>query len=303
VTSPASVAYPLGAPTFTGTTLTVDIALQEPRRISRRIADMSLQKFIVDRIFMTSAVPVTGGAVIFEQATLNELYANRDVERVAPGQEFPIVGSERPAPKVAEVEKWGGKVFVTDEARRRNQTTYFDNQITQLANTIVRKVNQRAVETLEAAIAALGGAGVITAPAPWSAVVTTGTNATTATEWPHAAFALAQQQADIEELGVTYDLWLINPIQAGLLRMVYGADLSEMLSSNNVSTFVSNRVPTGVAYAVASGQVGGMEYEQGVFTETWREPKTERTWVQTSVRPVMYVTNPFSVKKIVGLAS
>jgi hypothetical protein len=45
-----------------------------------------------------------------------------------------------------------------------------------------------------------------------------------------------------------------------------------------------------------------MRIEKPLGTETWREPETERTWSQTSVRPVMYVTNPFSVLQANGLA-
>ena len=41
---------------------------------------------------------VAGGAVIYDQATENELYLDRDVQEVAPAAEFPIVTSSRRAP-------------------------------------------------------------------------------------------------------------------------------------------------------------------------------------------------------------
>lgn len=295
----APVSYPLGPPTYQGNQLTVDTALNQPTRITRRIADLTLTNLIVSQIF-APAGSVSGGAVVYDQAMLNELYLDRDVERVGPGDEFPNVTSVRTAPRVAEVEKWGGKFFVTDEARDRNNQSSFNNQVTQLANTITRKINQRAVAELEAAITALGGAATFTGQ-DWSAVVTAGTAASSNAAFPAADFAMAQMLADVDELGVTYDLWLLNPMQRMQLAVVYGDRLDQVLSAHNLAIFASNRVPNGTAYALARGQVGELRIEKALGTETWREPKTEKSWVQSSVRPVMYVTNPYSIKKVVGL--
>jgi hypothetical protein len=293
-------AYPLAPPTLSGNTLTVDIALDQPTRITRRIMDLTLQNFIVSRIFASGGT-VSGGAVIYDQATLNELYTDRDVERVMPGDEFPLVGSQRPTPKVALVEKWGGKFFVTDEARNRNDVTFFNNQVVQLSNTIVKKVNTNAVVTLEAAITALGGGGTFTGH-NWGTVVTGGSSQTNNSGWPGADFANAQYLADVDELGVVYDMWIVNPKQKMQLAITYGSALNDVLEANGIrEVFPSNRVTNGTAYAVASGQVGELRVEKGLGTETWREEKNQRTWVQSDVRPVMYVTNPYSIKKVTGL--
>lgn len=295
----APVAYPLGPPTYSGNTITVDTMLNEPTRVTRRIADLTLQRFIVSAIFANGS-GVSGGAVVYDQALLNELYLERDVERVAPGDEFPVVTSVRQAPRVAEVEKWGGKFFITDEARDRNDATSFNNQVTQLANTIVRKVNTRAVQTLEAAIAALGGAGTFVGN-NWSTALTTGVDPTPNADLPHADFANAQLLAEQDELGVVYDLWLVNPVQKAALAVLYGAALNDVLAANDIAMESSNRVPAGTAYAVARGQVGEIRVEKPLATETWREAKTQRNWVQSDTRPVMYVTNPYSIRKITGL--
>jgi hypothetical protein len=296
----APVTFPLGPPTYSGNTLTVDTALQQPTRVTRRIADITLQRFITSAIFATGA-GVTGGAVVYDQSTLNDLYLDRDVERVGPGDEFPLVTSTRQAPQVALVEKWGGKFYITDEARDRNDITHFNNQTTKLANTIVRKVNTLAVATLEAAIAGLGGAGTFVGN-NWSAVVTSGTSQSVAGLWPAADFAKAAMLADVEELGIVYDLWLLNPQEAMRLAVIYGPSLADVLASNGITTYVSNRIAAGTGYAVARGQVGELRVEKPLGTETWREGRVESTWVQSSVRPVMYVTDPFAVKKITGLA-
>lgn len=296
-----SVTFPLGPPTVSGNTLTVDTALQQPTRITRRIADLTLQKFIVSRIFAQGG-SVSGGAVVYDQAVLNELYLDNDVERVGAGDEFPIVGSSRQAPKVAEVEKYGGKFFVTDEARDRNDIAHFNNQVVMLANTIVRKVNTRAVTELEAAITALGGAGTFVGN-NWNSVVTAGSSASNHDLWPLNDFAQAQLLADQDELGVTYDVWIVNPVQKAALVSIYGASgLREILEEMEIrEIYASNRVTNGSAYAVASQQVGELRMEQPLRTETDRVVKNEKTLVQSSVRPVMYVTNPYSIKKVTGL--
>lgn len=297
VDAPAS--HPLGPPTISGTLMTVDIMLQQPTRITRMIMDLTLQRFIADRVF-SSPGGVTGGAVVYDQATMNELYAARDIQRIAPGTEFPLLTGVQLTPKVASVEKWGGKVFITDEARDRNNTALFMRLMRQVGNTIVRKINARAIAELNAAIAAFSQTFVGN---NWQTVITAGTSASTASLYPLKDFARADQIAEIDELGVTYDLVLLNPQEMAQLITIYGAtNLDEFLGFIQKDIYVSNRVPAGTAYFVQQGAVGEMRIEKPLGTETWREQETERTWSQTGVRPVMYVTNPFSVLQATGLA-
>lgn len=299
--NPAAVAHPLGPPTVTGTTITVDTMLKQPTRVTNMLMDLTLQRFLADKIF-ASAGGVTGGAVIYDEMTTNDLYTTRDIERVEPGMEFPIITSERPQPKVAQVEKWGGKVWVSDEARDRNNSSSFTNQMRQLGNVVVRKINQRAIEVLEASITA---SGQTVAGRNWSIATDVGPDASTSTrqQLPVRDFALADRMADEDELGVNYTLWLLNPQEYANLIILYGpGGLTALLQTLNLSIYVSNRVPAGVAYVVAGTMLGEMRVEKPLGTETWREQARERTWVQASVRPVMFVTNPYAVLKFTGLA-
>lgn len=294
------VQHPLLAPRIVGTEITVDTMLQQPTRITAFLADITLQRFILDRLFDNNG-GVTGGAVIYDQATENELYLDRDVARVAPGAEFPVVTSTRRAPKVAEVEKWGGKFWFSDEARDRNDAAAFRNEATKLGNTIVRKLNSRAIEVLNAAIAANGGLSEFVGN-DWSAAIPNGSTPTAPAGTPGADFARAQLLADQRELGITFNIALVNPVQLNELRLFYGGNLGQMLEDNGFDEiYASNRVPVGTAYFVAEGQLGEMRLEQPLGTETWREPERQRSWVQSSVRPVMFVSNPFAVIRATGL--
>jgi hypothetical protein len=296
----APVQHPLGPPVVSGTTITVDTMLQQPTRITRMIMDLSLQRFIADRIF-TSAGGVSGGAVVYDQAVVNELYTDRDVQRVTPGAEFPIVTSSRQAPKLAQVEKWGGKTFITDEAKDRNNAAVLTNHLRQLSNTIVRKINARAIAELEANISAIPA--LTYTGHDWNAYQPAGTSPSALANSPLADMLMAQLLADKDELGVVYDTAILNPLNVLRLHQVYGSGLVQGLDQINYNIYSSNRVAVGTGYIVASGQVGEMRIEKPLGSTAWREEETERTWIQASVRPTMYVTNPYAVRKITGLGT
>lgn len=297
----APVQHPLGPPTVSGTTVTVDTMLNQPTRVTRMIMDLSLQRFIADRVF-SSPGGVTGGAVLYDQATLNELYTDRDVQRIAPGEEFPLIASSRTQPKLAPVEKWGGKTYITDEARDRNDSTRLTNQVRQLTNTIIRKCNARVIAELEASISAIPATTFV--GHDWGAYMPAGSTPSALANSPYADIAFAQMKADQEELNVTYDTVLVNPLNLMRLNLIYGSGLLQTtFQSINLSLYSSNRVAVGTAYVVASGQVGEMRLEKPLKTESWREEKTERNWIQSGLRPVVYVTNPYAVRKITGIGT
>jgi hypothetical protein len=293
------VQHPLGTPSISGTTFTVDMALNAPTRVTRTLMDLTLQRFFADRVFSNGG-GVTGGAVVYDEMLANDLYLDRDIDRVAPGDEFPQVTGSRRAPKVAEVEKWGGKFWVSIEARDRNDTSVFIRNVRQLSNTIVRKINMRAVEVLETAVQAAPNR-VVTGN-NWSTVVTAGGTASNSNVWPGYDFARAQMLAEVDELGIVYNLWIMNPQEYLQLARIYGTGLADLLNSLGVSIFVTNRITAGTAYVVAEGQPGQMRIEQPLGTEQWYEEKTQRFWTQTSVRPLFFVDNRFAVQKWQGLA-
>jgi hypothetical protein len=294
---PNPTVHPLGPPTLSGTTYTVDWALNNPTRVTQSLMDLPLQRFFADRVF-TNAGGVTGGAVIYDLLLVNELYLQRDFEMIAPGAEFPIVTSQRVAPRVAQVEKWGAKFYTTVEARDRNQISVYTKQIRQMANTLVRKINQRAVDTLNAAITAYTRT---TTGNSWSTVVTTGSSASNAPLWPARDFARVTQLAEQTELGYDFDLWIMNPTEYFNLATIYGNFLNDLLASTGFDIFVTNRVAAGSAYAISSGNVGEMRVEQPLLTESWYEEETQRFWTQSSVRPLWFVDQPYAILQVTGL--
>jgi hypothetical protein len=298
------VYHPLGPPIADANgNITVDLMLQNPVRITRMIMDMTLQKFVADRLF-ASGGGVTGGAVIYDVVAANEIYLDptRTIERVAPGSEFPIVSSLRRVPQVATPVKWGGKVPLTYEARDRNDSRTFVNEIRRLANTIVKQVNQSAIDTLEAAVTL--NSFMTYVGHSWSAMVPAGATPTAPASTAVGDIALAQLKADIDELGQNYNALLVNPNQLYSLALYFGqGNINAALASIGITdVYASNRVAAGVAYVYAYQQVGEMRVEQPLATETWTDNGEQTVWTQSSVRPLMFVDNPYAVRKITGIA-
>jgi hypothetical protein len=298
--NPNATAYPFAAPSVSGSTITVEQMLNQPTRITRYLSDIELRNYISPLFFSTPG-GVSGGAVIYDQLTLNDLFPTRDVQEVAPGAEFPDLTSEDGEPKVAAVEKHGGKFFVTDEARDRNDSGKIQREGRKIMNAMVRRQDARAIAVVEAAITA-NPSQVITG-LNWNNVVTGGSSQSNASAWPAADIAKVMKKADEQELGVAIDTLVFNPDQLFQLRLVYGDDLQALFDAYGIENAMSsNRVAPGTAYALQAGLPGEMRAEKPLGTETWREPDTERTWVQTSARFVQYITDPFSVFKLTGLA-
>lgn len=293
-------AYPLSAPVIAGSNITVSMMLNQPTRITRYLSALPLRNFI-SPLFFSNPTGVTGGGVVYDQLTLNDLFSTRDVQTVEPGAEFPILNGETPTPLWAGVEKDGGKFFVTDEARDRNDGGTVQREGRKVLNTIVRKLDGKAVAALNAAMTAFPSQ--VVAGHSWSSVVTGGASQTNNSGWPAADLAAAQALADQQELGVVLDTLVVNPIQKASLATVYGPSFLAVLEASGIQNFMaSNRVAAGTAFLTEYQQAGEQRFEKGLDTETWREQSRQRTWVQSDVRAVRYVTNPMSVVKLTGLA-
>lgn len=298
---PDTLHLPYGVPSVAGTTITVDFLTKDPKRITRAIARLALQRFMVDQIFSPAGDGILG-AVVYDQATQNELYANRDVERVEPGDEFPEVTFDRGQPQTAQVEKFGGKFKVTDEARRRNQAGRINRAILQLSNTIQRKTQQRALLELTGAVTAFSRTAVGTS---WSTAAGTADGARVPTVGPLADLTLIEQLNETTELGYTYNTGIFNPVQWRFLRLAAGgssAAARALLADSGITrTWITNRKTAGSVYWLAAGQVGELGYEVPLTTETWRDKDgKQQDWFQSSVLPVVYVTDPFAILETTG---
>lgn len=293
--------YPFGSPQVNGNQITVDMMLKEPTRINNYLSDLILKGFFADRIF-ANAGGVSGGALIYSQLTKNDVYAATGVQKVAPGAEFPTVSFDRPEPKVATVDKWGGKFDVTDEARDRNDLSLIQSEGIKLSNTILRQLHTEALATLDASITAVGSDVQITGVSWADAAALTLTTSSNAA-LPAADFATVGKKAAQFELGTEFNLWIVNPQEMANFQIIYGDKWRAVLQAHNTDMVATNLMPAGTAKVVAEKQVGQVRFEKPLGTVTFREEERETTWVQSSVRPLYAVTHPYNVLSVTGLAA
>lgn len=308
-----SSSHPFAAPTVSGNTISVDTYLKQPTRITKMLEDLTLQRFVSEYIFSKGPKP-SGGAVIYDEITANDLYLDDDVQRIEPSGQFPRLDGSRLAPKVAKVSKYGGEVEIAWEARDRNDQRAFSRDITRLSNTIVRKINTQAIAALDAALAihtaqattmgALGLDGWATGAAATGVVTGMGT-AFAQIDRPDALFSAVQLLADVQELGIEYNCLLVNPTQTAQMSRIYGGakNLRDVLGEAGMALVKSNRVTAGTGYFVAQGQVGGMGLEQPLATRVYTEDRHQRDVVQSSVIPLFYIDNPTAIVKVTGLGA
>ncbi len=307
------VAYPLGPPTISGTTITYDELLNDPTRITRDIADLSMQRFYADRIF-TPAGGVEGGALLFERPNplATDLYGTREPKEVAPGEEFPLQEFVRGVPMIARPRKIGNKWFITKEARKRNDMSRLKINMTQTANTIRRRIENMALAEL---------AAVVTAETRWRTGTSWGTyaglapDARTGITGPVADVAAALAQGDTEERGVDYDSMILHTNQALAARQAFpGLKLLEIFGLSDQpedgqgirNIFVTPRATAGTVTLFEEGSVGEWRNEFPLEEETeWEGVASggkQRWWYQWSISPMFAVVNPFAILEIRGVA-
>lgn len=302
----APVANPLAGPTVSNTSITLDVAINNPSTITRTIAALAAQNFFADKVFQVGG-DVQGGAVLFERppSVQTDLFAERDVQEVAPGEEFPVLTFLRGQPVAAYPRKIGGKWFIPREARKRNDVRLLTRYMNATANTISRKVDQLAIAVLEQAISTF--TRTYAAGSTWSAAAATTFNTKTAANQPLSDLIGANASVMNEERGHKLDSIVLNPTDYANLVRIYGADgVDAALRSVGITnTLVSQRITAGSAYLFERGMVGFWRNEFPLQEETEDEGVAaggrQRWWYQASVSPVMGVDDQYALLKLTGI--
>lgn len=286
-------------PELSGRRLTVDYALKTPTTIRAQIAKLADEQILLPKFFRTLGAKIQGGGMLYTVVQSSDFFTS-DVEKRNARAEYRVVEGVDPEPKLAVVEDWGGKFQVGVEEISRNDVNYLDQQTTQLANTISRKIDVRAMNELTAAVT---GANVLPG-SDWSTLVTVGpeANLTPSADLPTADLSAAQLASDLQELGVKHDLLVVHPNEAHSLRVAYGDKLQAMLDSAGVGLFSNPRVTAGTAWAIETGMVGTVGFEFPLTVDAWEDKATRSWWVQAYVVPAFGVDRPFAAKKLTGLA-
>jgi hypothetical protein len=307
------VQYPLDAPTIVGTTLTIDELLLEPERITRDIADLTMQRFYMDRVF-TPGGGVTGGSILFERPNplATDLYGDREPKEVAPSGEFPLQTFQRGVPMIARPKKIGNKWFVTREAAKRNNPRVLTRNMRRTANTIRRRIENMGISELQAVVAAEAR---FRSGTSWSAYAGTAMISRNGTTGPVADILSTMAAVDLEERGIELDSIILHTNEAQSIQQAYpGQSIRQVLSlaadeefgMTISNVFITPRYTAGRALLFASGQVGEWRNEFPLMEETeWEGVAAggrQRWWYQWSISPMFFVDDQFAMIELRGIA-
>lgn len=284
-------------PHLEGRLLTVDVVLRQPTILRDRIAHLADSQLLMPKFFTSLGAPVEGGGILYSVAKASDLYAS-GVEKRSPGAEYAVVDGVQPEPKRAVVEDWGGRFQILDEHKDRNDVSYVDNQTTQLANSVVAKVDA-------AAMAAVIEADVddLVVSAPWDTAILDGATPTDPSERPTGSLAQALEAFEVDELGIVPDTLITSPAEARVLRTLYGKDLADVLESFGLELVSNARLAAGSAYVVQAGELGAVGFEKPLTVEIYDERATRSHWCQTYTVPAFAVEKPYAAKRLTALAT
>jgi hypothetical protein len=296
----------------------------------RRLADLTYQRYIADRIFIQGTPDqVAGGTARFQRS--ESIFPDRGVEEVAIRSEYPRTGWSE-AVLTAAVHKYGLEFPITDEARRRNQIDMVERGMRKLANAMVQFVDTQAITllTTDAAVQTQAASG------DWT---------TAATDIIGDLVTAKQAVRDVN-LGYIADTLILNPAQerdilldadiraalprermGGVSNLIPGGLMDQqgqgaavvagvpLLGFDNV--YVTPTVPAGtvlvgmskmvgtIADEQPEGTEGYMSYDPGagqsrIYMKMYREENTDETIVRCARFPAMWLAEPKAFVKITG---
>jgi hypothetical protein len=160
-----TLTYPAGAPTVSGTRLTVDRLLKSPTVLSKRIVT-DTTPFLSELLFRQGTTE--SGTVIYSEAATEDRYPTRgDVQEVTPGSAFPLVDVAEGLDKVALSTTFGAGYEVTDQAKSRNNLDVLAKGNMKLRNALLRQDAARCLSLFESKAPTVNSVGAWTTSKIW----------------------------------------------------------------------------------------------------------------------------------------
>lgn len=252
-------AYPAGPATLTGDLLAINRLLATPNEIRRRLRNFKDLRFISDQI-LTGRFRSLGGAVMYEQS--EGVLTDRAVQAVAPGSEYPFANVPDGVAALAQIQKWGQAVELTDEAINRNirPGDEVDRQLQKVVNTVIKQVDSVSLAAVASSVTQTQAAA-----ATWSSITTAN---------PFLDVQLAKAMVAGLNLGYVPDTVLMNDTKYAyftannvVTNMLKREDSTNPIYSGKVdmlaglTVVVSPNLPTTDVWVLDSRQLGGMADE------------------------------------------
>lgn len=296
--------FPLSPATVQNGSITVDMFVKEPTRISRYVSDIVQANLVSQFLFTT--VGATGGAILFDRLEKNDALANQNPGVIAPGAEFPSMDAGRSEPIVERVVKTGGKYEVTREAQIRNNPTLLQRGAGRVANTMVVDIDTRAFNALSATLGSFEGALTVMSSGWASAAKVANSAKTAVTGDGQIVSDLLDAQALIDEtrLGYKADSLILNPKDSVTLKKVFGIKMwREILNDMELKLYKTSAVKPGEGFVLQSRAAGVMGVEDPISTDSEYIKSRQVTEFYTWATMAFGITDPLSIVKLSNLGS
>lgn len=277
---------------------TVNHVLAQPDIIAAKIGD-NLTTSVTSAVFGDATSQAVGGAILYQTVHPGDEFTDGDITARAEGAEYQLVRLPEPDVRRDPVEDLGGKFICTEEAITRNVLPVLTNGITQVSASIRKAIDGRTIDTLEAAVAEYS----LDLPGHnWSTYIGGGATPTPNAQSPLADLVQAQLSFDVDGMGAVTSTLIVHPEQAAALRIAYGPDLADVLdAAGGVTIHASTHIGPGDAYVIA-GQPGGLGVETPLTVQVIPKPESRSMLVQAYIVARPYISKPYAIRRLTGLA-
>lgn len=297
------VTFPLAPASVSNGQVTLDLFVKEPTRISNYVSQLVQANLVSQFIFTSTAA--NGGAIMFDRLEENKSTSDDDPGVIAPGAEFPMLGTDRGEPVVEAVVKTGGKFEITREAMRRNDPVVAQRNAQRIANTMVRDIDRRAFKAITDDLSEFDGALTFES-AGWAAAtgVAAGTKTAVTGEGQIVSDLLdARLLVEETDLGYSPDTLVLSPQARTNMQKLLGLDSwTGVLQSLGLTAYTTTALTNpGEALLLQRGAAGMMGVEDPISTDNEYIKARQTTEFYTWASMAFGVTDPLSIVKITGL--
>ncbi|CAB0813617.1 hypothetical protein FRC0263_01955 [Corynebacterium diphtheriae] len=286
--------------------ITASMFVKEPTRLSRYVSDLAQANLVSAQLF--TSVNATGGAIMYDRLEANLALADQRPGIIAPGGEFPHIGSSNGKPLVVPVVKTGGKYEITREAEKRNDAEVIRRGARRVANTMVHDIDARAFAVIDSVLQSTDGALTLTSEG-WAAAAKVTSSAKTAVTGEGKLIddlLSAKLMVEKTELGYAPDTLILGRDDAKTLKTVLGiSKWKEILDTLGLTLITTGAatVKKGEGFLLERGTIGVMGVEDPISTDSEYVKSRQVTEFYTWATMAFGVTDPLSVVKLTGLAS
>jgi hypothetical protein len=311
--------YPLQG--GSGSQLTVEALLKQPRRISRDLVNLVSKRLVADRLFVRgSAEQVAGGAMQYQLA--ESIYLDTDpTEEIAAGADWPrSTWTEAILSEV--VHQYGLEVLITNLMVRRHQMDQVTRAERKLANNLVRFIDTKAFALLEnlakgqntqasAAAWSIAGTDIIAEVVKAQEFIETADNGYSGFEGATMVLNTSKRDDLLNNTVLRAALPRedrTGQIQTGMMAPFLG--LKEILFSSRVTATKAIIIDTGVAGTIADEppdpSEGFVGYDPGpgfspIYVKVYEHPESKGKVVAAGRWPAMALTDPKAITVITGI--